>query len=200
MKLPLQAPSCQKPSMTSPTPAPGNLERPDPRLLTYYALSALVFPPAFPFVFLFLYFRYHTLRYRFDAEGISMRWGILFRREVLLNYARIQDIQIRANLVERWLGLARIELQTAAGNSGAEMTLEGFRQFEDIRDFLYQRMRGAHAGTKPASGSLPEAPPAIAGAPAGVGDLQELSAALREVTAELRQLRDSLPPRGGPHD
>lgn len=185
--------------MTSPTPAPGNLERPDPRLLTYYTLSALMTLPAFPFVFLYFYFRYHTLRYRFDAEGISMRWGILFRREVLLNYARIQDIQIRANIVERWLGLARIELQTAAGNSGAEMTLEGFRQFEAIRDFLYERMRGVQ-GSKPVPGATLVSDVGLTTQSEAGGDLQELALALKQVASELRQLRASLPPHGGRHD
>jgi len=34
---------------------------------------------ALPVVLPMLYFRYHTMRYRFDAEGIRMCWGILFR-------------------------------------------------------------------------------------------------------------------------
>jgi len=51
---------------------------------------------------LLLYFRYHTMRYRFDAEGIHMRWGILMRHEVMLNYSRIQDIQLRSNVRANW--------------------------------------------------------------------------------------------------
>ena len=51
----------------------------------------------------------------FDEEGISVRWGILFRREINLTYARIQDIHLRSNFIERWLNLARIEVQTASG-------------------------------------------------------------------------------------
>lgn len=185
--------------MSTTTAAAEAIESPDPRLLTYYCLAALVVPPLFPLVFLPLYFRYHTLRYRFDAEGISMRWGILFRREIVLNYARIQDIQLRANVVERWLGLARIELQTAAGNSGAEMTLEGFRNYEAVRDFLYERMRGVRqrdgrggATTMMASG-MAEPPSAATAGP------DELAAALREVTAEVRALREDLERRGNGH-
>ena len=59
------------------------------------------------------------------AEGLRMSWGILFRNEVLLNYARIQDIHLRSNAIERALGLARIEIQTASGSSSSVMTLEG---------------------------------------------------------------------------
>jgi len=74
------------------------IERPSPQLLKYYLLTSLVTGPLFPIVFLPQYFKYYTLRYRFDDEGISMRWGILFRREIVLNYARIQDIHLRSNI------------------------------------------------------------------------------------------------------
>src|SRR5688572_14553275 len=118
------------------------ITRPDKALLTYYLLIAAVFPPAFPVLILPLYFRYRTMRYSFSDDGISMSWGILFRREVIVNYARIQDIHLRSNIVERWLGLARVLVQTASGNAAAEMTLEGLTEFEGVRDFLYSRMRG----------------------------------------------------------
>ncbi len=52
-----------------------------------------------------LRFKFQTLRYKFTDEGLSMSWGILFRRQTIINYARIQDIHLRSNLIERWLGL-----------------------------------------------------------------------------------------------
>jgi putative membrane protein len=116
---------------------------PHANLLRYYLLSALMFGPGWFIAALPFYFRYRTLRYEIDAEGITMRWGILFRREVSLTYARIQDIQLTSNVVERWLGLARIQLQTASGSASAEMTIEGLRDADAMRDFLYSRMRGA---------------------------------------------------------
>src|SRR5580765_6905090 len=120
-----------------------SIEVPSPQLLKYYVLRAVATTIAFPLTMLLLYFRYHTMRYRFDAEGIHMAWGILMRHEIMLNYSRIQDIQLRSNVVERWLGLARIEIQTASGSS-SEMTLEGITDHAAMRDFLYSRMRGAH--------------------------------------------------------
>ncbi|MDQ5978106.1 MAG: uncharacterized protein QG602_1078 [Verrucomicrobiota bacterium] len=157
------------------------IERPDKSLWTYYLLSALVFPPAFPFLVLPLYFRYHTMRYNFTDDGISMRWGILFRKEVIVNYARIQDIHLKSNVVERWLGLARILVQTASGSSSAEMTIEGIKEFEPLRDFLYARMRGVkdHPASAPAATH-----------PAANSD--EVVVALREAAAELRALREQL--------
>lgn len=118
------------------------IHRPDPALWTYYVVGSLILGPLFFIALIPLYFRYHTMQYDFDDEGIAMRWGILFRREITLTYARIQDIHLVSNIVERWLGLARIQIQTASGSAAAEMTLEGIKDYEAVRDFLYTRMRG----------------------------------------------------------
>ena len=158
--------------------------RPHPSLWTYYLLNCLVIPPLFPFLVLPMYFRYHTLRYKFTAEGISMSWGILFRREIIIHYARIQDIHLRSNIVERWLGLAKVLIQTASGSSGAEMTLEGLREFEAVRDFLYSKMRGVKDHTHPS-------PVAAVAGPALPGEAG-LAAALRETAGELRAVREAL--------
>ena len=118
------------------------IERPHPSLLKLYMIRALLTGPGLLVLMPVLFFRYETMRFRFDAEGIHMRWGILFRRQINLTYARIQDIHLTSGLIQRWLGLADVKIQTASGSSGAEMTLEGLREFEGIRDFLYTRMRG----------------------------------------------------------
>lgn len=181
-----------RPVPSSPLPAnPVIAERPEPVLLTYYILGSLLLGPFFPVAAVVMYFRYHTMRYRVTPEGISMSWGILFRREIIIQFARIQDIHLRSNIVERWLGLGRILVQTASGSAGAEMTLEGFTNFEAVRDFLYERMRGV--GDEPGASVAPVAAPE--GADGG-----ELAAALRETAAELRALRAALAEKKGGHD
>ena len=166
------------------------ITRPDPKLMTYYVLCCLLTGPLFPIFLIPAYFRYHTMRYRFDTDGISMRWGILFRREIVLSYARFQDIHLSSNVVERWLGLARIQIQTASGSAKAEMTIEGLLEFEFIRDFLYTRMRGQKtvSGQVSQGGSVP-----IGGAIGLSGDAAgEVAAALRELAGELRSVREAL--------
>lgn len=179
---------------------------PDRNLLKYYVLSSLLFGPAMVFAAAAFWFRYRTLRYDVDEEGITMRWGILFRREVSLTYARIQDIQLTSNVVERWLGLARIKLQTASGSATAEMTVEGVRDVEAMRDFFYSRMRGVSDSSTPAAGSgtagaagrtgVPGLTPAVSPA-----DVAELTATLDAIAGELRALRAHLsrPGRGDGH-
>lgn len=158
------------------------IERPDPSLMSYYVLASLLAGPFFPVVLVPLYFRYHTMRYRFTDEGVSMRWGILFRREINLTFARIQDIHLTSNVVERWLGLARIQIQTASGSAKAEMTIEGIPQYRSLRDFLYVRMRGAKGLAPSPSGGV--GTQREAASPSG-----ELVAVLREAVAELRAVR-----------
>jgi uncharacterized protein len=179
------------------------IERPHRSLWTYYLLSCVVVPPLFPILILPAYFRFHTMRYRFTDEGISMRWGILFRREVIVNYARIQDIHLRSNVVERWLGLSKILIQTASGSATAEMTIEGIREFEAVRDFLYARMRGVKEPAKPAA--TPGTGTSGEGSGFDADTARELVSTLRETAAELREVRRLLErsgagsSEGGPH-
>ena len=119
-----------------------SIDRPQEVLWKYYIIRAILTGPGLIVALPYLFFRYHTLRYRFDAEGIHMKVGILFRREINLTYSRIQDIHLRSGLIQRWLGLADVQIQTASGSSGPELIIEGFKEYEFIRDFLYTRMRG----------------------------------------------------------
>ena len=122
---------------------PRAITRPDPSLLIYYIIVSAFTLVAFPFVFIPSWIKYVTLRYTIDDDGVSMAWGYLFRKEILLTYRRIQDIHVRRNLIHRWLGLADVAIQTASGTSGAEMTIVGVREPERLRDYLYVQMRGA---------------------------------------------------------
>jgi putative membrane protein len=175
------------------------IERPHHNLLVYYGLGSLLLGPIFFVALVPLYYRYHTLRYRFDEEGVSMRWGILFRREIHLTYSRIQDIHLTSNLVERWLGLGKVQIQTASGSSKAELMIEGRQDFDAVRDFLYSRMRGmaeprrAGAEQRVAAG-IHTAPAAGAGASVGAAADPELAALLREIAGELRATREALAP------
>lgn len=151
---------------------PTTVTRPDPRLMTYYLITAAFTLIGFPFVIIPLWIRYHTIRYRFDGEGVGMSVGILFKRETYLTYRRIQDIHVTRGIVQRWLGLANVAVQTASGSSGSEMTIEGVADPDGLRDWLYTKMRGVH-----------EAPAASASPPD-----DEALLLLREIRDELRRI------------
>ena len=165
------------------------IERPDRKLMTYYFITCLLTGPFFFILILPAYFRFHTMRYKIGDEGVSMRWGILFRKEIILNYARIQDIHLSSNIIERWLGLARLQIQTASGSSSAEMTIEGVLEFEALRDFLYSKMRGLKEGHRPTGSSSAAETSSVSS-----DELAEVTALLREATDELRAIREQRQP------
>ena len=172
------------------------LERPHPSLWTYYIICGLMTGPVALVMLPYLYFRYHTLRYRFDDEGIHMKVGILFRSEVNLTYARIQDIHLHSNFIQRWLGLANVQIQTASGSNGAELVIEGFKEYEVIRDFLYTRMRGYKehrpVGNDSAAGG------AAAVVSASADETSETIALLMNIRDELRRTREVIEQRNAP--
>lgn len=122
------------------------ITRPDKKLLTLYIIRSALSLVGCIVVFPVLYFKYHTMKYRFDDEGIAMSWGLLWCKEINLTYARIQDIHVSRGLIERWLGLATVQIQTASGSGSAEMSIVGILEYDLLRDFLYTKMRGARFG------------------------------------------------------
>lgn len=159
------------------------LERPSPKLLTYYLLTGLLTGPGLFIAIPALIIRYNTLRYRFEESGLRMQLGLLFRKEVVVAFRRIQDIHVSRNLIQRWLGIASVSVQTASGNAMPEIVLEGITDPDTVRDWLYEHMRGA----KGFSSASPL--PAV-----GTGSLvpHKLTENSDEVTALLRGIRDNL--------
>lgn len=154
------------------------IRRPDDSLWTLYLIYACLSTVAFPFVILPLYFRFKTLRYRFDEEGVAVSYGLIWRTETYLTYARIQDINVTRNIFERWLGLGTVEVQTASGKASATESIVGVREFNEIRNFLYAHMRGHRRLTN-----------------AGADDSAPLDVVLAGIRDELRAVRTLLEER-----
>ncbi|MBX3402197.1 MAG: PH domain-containing protein [Phycisphaeraceae bacterium] len=169
---------------------PRAVTRPDPVLLKHYLITALLTGPFVVLVFPPLYFKYHTLRYRFDEEGVAASWGLLWRREVYLTYRRIQDIHVSRGIIQRWLGIAGIAIQTASGSATPELTIEGIPQYDALRDFLYQQMRGARGKAETI------AAPAAIEQPADEDEALQLLRQIRDEMAQVRAKIESVQ-RGG---
>jgi putative membrane protein len=79
------------------------------------------------------------------------------------------------------MGLATVAIQTASGNSGAEMTIEGILQADLLRDELYAQMRGAkNQSPDAASSRVPDAP-SEAGEDEALSLLHEIRDALNDL-------------------
>ena len=163
------------------------LERPSPKLLTYYLLTGLLTGPGILIAIPALIIRYNTLRYRFEESGLRMQLGLFFRKEVVVAFRRIQDIHVSRNLIQRWLGIASVSVQTASGNAMPEIVLEGITDPDTVRDWLYEHMRGAKGYSNTSSlaaiGSDALVPPKLDDRGVVNDD---------EVTSLLRGIRDNL--------
>ena len=85
-----------------------------------------------------------------------------------------------------------MQLQTASGSAKAEMVIEGLEEYEQVRDYLYSKMRGAR-GQRVAAPRSPRS-----GVDAS-DELVEVVSALRATADELAALRKTLSDRrGGP--
>ncbi|MCC7054275.1 MAG: PH domain-containing protein [Gemmatimonadaceae bacterium] len=130
------------------------IARPDPQLWKLYLIYSVLANVAFPLAVVPYYFLYRTLRFRFDDEGVAVSHGLFWRRETYLTYARIQDIHVTRNIFERWLGIGTVKIQTASGSAAATESIPGLVAYQDVRNFLYARMRGHH-GAAPAAATPP---------------------------------------------
>jgi putative membrane protein len=54
----------------------------------------------------------------------------------------MQDIHLSQNILERWLGIGTVTVQTAGSGAAGNLTIVGVKDFEAIRDYLYAMMRG----------------------------------------------------------
>ncbi|MEW6235282.1 MAG: PH domain-containing protein [Candidatus Omnitrophota bacterium] len=160
------------------------INRPCSRLFWLYLFRSLGALIAFPVVLAPLVCKYISLRYHFDKEGVGASWGVFFRRQVFLTYARIQDIHVTRGLIERWLGLGTVDIQTASGSAAAELSIVGMEEFDEIRNFLYTRMRGARGEAQGEEKSA--APPSEA-----LPLLLEIRDELRALRRELGEKRDA---------
>ena len=85
-----------------------------------------------------LYYKYYN--YSLTKYGFCKEYGVLAKKHVTIIYDKIENIDIRQNTIERFLGLHRVMIQTA-GNSGIEDS-EGFlpgldkEAAESLRDEL----------------------------------------------------------------
>lgn len=103
---------------------------------TLFLMPALLWPPI----------AYRHSSYRFSAEGLHLRRGVVWRSQVAVSRSRIQHTDVSQGPIERIYGLATLTVHTA-GNHYAAIALPGLKHAEALaaRDFLLTA-RAADAG------------------------------------------------------
>lgn len=78
--------------------------------------------------------------YELRDEDLLIQRGVLFRSLTAIPTARVQHVDTRQGPLEQWIGLARVQIYTAAG-MGADGIIPGLdlRDAEALRDELVRR-------------------------------------------------------------
>jgi membrane protein YdbS with pleckstrin-like domain len=155
--------------------------------LALEAGAAGVFVASIPITYFLQRLNYEMRWYIVTDRSLRIRSGVVWLREMTMTFANIQGIRVNANPIERLLGLANVEVQSAGGgglhgegtqSSGHVAKFEGVDNAALIRDLIVERLRvyrDSGLGEKTVEAREPLA----------------LSAA-REVLQETRALRNSL--------
>lgn len=96
-------------------------------------------------------FIHNNFTYEINKDGLSLEQGVLHRHHVSIPYEQIQNVNIDRTLVDRFLGFARVSIETAgsavATNAPkAEACIPGahLEEAKMIQDLLIDGIDGIH--------------------------------------------------------
>jgi len=95
-----------------------------------YFLIAI--PAYFVILYLFASLAYKNYRYEVTKNAFIIDYGILQKQTVNIPYDRIQNINVRRDLIDQFLGLAHLDIETAAtGGTVVENSVGGSRSVSE---------------------------------------------------------------------
>jgi putative membrane protein len=88
--------------------------------------------------------RYLTFRWRCDERELVIRWGLLFRHERHVPYARIQNVDAVQNVFHRLFSVVEVRVETGGGKEEeARLSVLPRAAFDEIRSRVFSA-RPAH--------------------------------------------------------
>lgn len=95
---------------------------------------------AFAFAYPTLYFI--TYHYDMDTQNMVIRKGVIARREIILPFSRITDINVEQDCLDVIFGLYRIHISTPTSESGKFAHVDGISQRSSLklRSMLLERI------------------------------------------------------------
>jgi membrane protein YdbS with pleckstrin-like domain len=89
--------------------------------------------------------RYRSWSYRERDDDLIVARGLLVRRLSVVPYGRMQFLDVTAGPIDRWFGLATVQLHTAAATSDARIPGLPLEEARRLRDRLaaFGEARGA---------------------------------------------------------
>ncbi|QJB69838.1 PH domain-containing protein [Parasphingorhabdus halotolerans] len=111
-------------------------------------LAPLIIPLIFAIPMFFTWLAWSRFSYTVGAEDLRIQSGVLSRNNRSIPYERIQDVNVEQKLIARFLGLAKVKIETG-GSGGDEDSLDAVSllEAERLRDIIRDRKAGLIAGT-----------------------------------------------------
>ncbi len=128
---------------------------------------------------------YRSLRYEIQDDEVVVYAGIWTKSVKHVPYRTVTNLQVKRDIVDRWLGLGTLNIQTAgmSGQTGVEERLVGLSGVQEVYEVVAEELRRFRGGMAPTQADV-EVEPEVA--PQG---------SLGEILAELRAIRKSLEAR-----
>lgn len=95
---------------------------------------------------------YRRFEYTITEDTFDIDSGVLSRRSREIPYGRIQNVDIRQNVLQRVLGIAEVRLETAGGGeTEAQLKYVGLPAAEHVQEEVSRRKRGDSGDSEAAS-------------------------------------------------
>jgi membrane protein YdbS with pleckstrin-like domain len=125
---------------------------------------------------------YRSLRYEIQHDEVIVHVGILTKSIKHVPYRTVTNLTVKRDLLDRWLfGLGTLNIQTAgmSGTTGAEESLVGLPNIQEVYQIVGTELRRFRGGMGPTAADLEGQP--------DITSTEVLSAILAEVRA-IRQM------------
>lgn len=123
---------------------------------------------------------YRSLRYEIHEDEVIVHVGIVTKSVKHVPYRTVTNIVINRGILDRLFGLGTLKIQTAgmSGQTGAEETLVGLINVQEVYDLVATELRRFRAGMSPTGADVDTARESAPASQPG-----ELAAILAEVKA-----------------
>ncbi|MDY7041712.1 MAG: PH domain-containing protein, partial [Chloroflexota bacterium] len=125
---------------------------------------------------------YRSLSYEVQDDEVIVRAGIWTKSVKHVPYRTVTNLTVKRGILDRWLGLGTLNIQTAgmSGSTGAEESLVGLTNVQEVYEIVVTELRRFRGSMAPTAAEV-ESEPAVTTAGA-------LNAILAEVQAIRRAL------------
>lgn len=152
-----------------------------------WVVGLVTVPPLVAFAFLTWWIPafYRTADYRLTDEEVEFRRGVFFQQKTTVPFNRITNVKASQGPIQRFVDAGSVGIHTAGygGQMGAELTIGGVSDYEEIKDQILTKVRGR----RPVATEVEDRPTAEERPPS---DRQP--SRLSEELSELRRIRELL--------